>query len=103
MKKNTILKLFLAPAYLFLIIGCDEISKNNVQPGDGDTVIPDQTLDDLDEEVVLSNSEEYLAEINELLAEINSYRSSNKVSEPFLKARLKAFEGLLAKMSGNNA
>ena len=43
------------------------------------------------------------AEINELLAEINSYRSSTKVSEPFLKARLKAFEGLLAKMAGNNA
>lgn len=41
-------------------------------------------------------------EINTLLKEINSYRNSTKVTEPFLIARLQAFEGLLNKMAGKN-
>lgn len=41
-----------------------------------------------------------LQEINELLAEIAAYKSSTKVTEPFLIARLRAFEGLLYKLAG---
>ena len=40
------------------------------------------------------------AEINALLADISSYRTSTKVTEPVLIARLRAFEGLLNKMAG---
>ena len=43
-----------------------------------------------------------LNEINNLLSEITSYRTSTKVTEPFLIARLRAFEGLLYKMTGKN-
>ena len=38
--------------------------------------------------------------INNLLKEITSYINSTKVAEPFLIARLRAFEGLLYKMTG---
>ena len=41
-------------------------------------------------------------EINKLLKDIKSYRTSTNVTEPFLQARLSAFEGLLNKMSGKN-
>ena len=41
-------------------------------------------------------------EINKLLKEISSYRISTNVTEPFLIARLRAFEGLLNKMAGKN-
>ena len=41
-------------------------------------------------------------EMNALLAEITAYTTSTKVTEPFLIARLKAFEGLLNKMKGKN-
>ena len=41
-----------------------------------------------------------LEEITELLADITSYKTSTKVTEPALIARLRAFEGLLFKMAG---
>ncbi len=41
-----------------------------------------------------------LTEINALLADIGAYKSSTKVTEPVLIARLRAFEGLLYKMAG---
>ena len=40
------------------------------------------------------------SEINELLKDIAAYKASTKVTEPALIARLRAFEGLLYKMSG---
>ncbi len=40
--------------------------------------------------------------INNLLKEITTYINSTKVTEPFLIARLRAFEGLLYKMIGKN-
>ena len=39
-------------------------------------------------------------EINSLLADISAYRQSTNVIEPYLRARLMAFEGLLYKMAG---
>ena len=39
-------------------------------------------------------------EINGLLTDITGYRTSTKVMEPYLLARLRAFEGLLFKMAG---
>ncbi len=41
-----------------------------------------------------------VAEVNKLLSEIATYKSTTKVTEPFLLARLRAFEGLLYKMLG---
>ena len=41
-----------------------------------------------------------LEKINALLTDIASYKSSTNVTEPFLIARLRAFEGLLFKMAG---
>ena len=41
-------------------------------------------------------------ELNGLLADLAEYRSSTKVTEPVLMARLKAFEGLLFKMAGRS-
>ena len=41
-----------------------------------------------------------LEKINALLTDIATYKSSTNVTEPFLIARLRAFEGLLFKMSG---
>ena len=41
-------------------------------------------------------------EINTLLTDITSYRNSTNVTEPFLQARLRAFEGLLNKMLNKN-
>lgn len=55
----------------------------------------------LDSEYCLSPEAPILA-INNLLKEITSYINSTKVTEPFLIARLRAFEGLLYKMIGKN-
>ena len=41
-----------------------------------------------------------LGEISGLLADIEGYKNSVNVTEPYLNARLKAFEGLLLQMSG---
>ncbi len=41
-----------------------------------------------------------LAEVYGLLSDIEAYKSSTKVTEPLLIARLRAFEGLLYKMAG---
>ena len=49
-----------------------------------------------------SSNQSSAADISTLLSDISSYRNSTKVSEPFLLARLRAFEGLLALMSGDS-
>lgn len=41
-----------------------------------------------------------LAEINQLQADLSAYKSSTNVTEPFLIARLRAFEGLLSQLAG---
>ena len=41
-----------------------------------------------------------LVQINGLLADIAAYKTSTKVTEPALIARMRAFEGLLFKMAG---
>ena len=96
MKTNTLVKLCLAPAYLFFLIGCNEINKNNNPSGDGDVIVPDETLDDLDDTVVLPNSDNYLAfwnsssslsiniEMSQEAANfINSYQSNHDDSTYF--------------------
>ena len=55
----------------------------------------------LDSEYCL-DSKAKLKNINDLLKEITAYINSTKVTEPFLIARLRAFEGLLYKMLGKN-
>lgn len=55
----------------------------------------------LDSEYCL-NPETSIQNINSLLKEITAYINSTKVTEPFLLARLRAFEGLLYKMLGKN-
>ena len=47
-------------------------------------------------------SEPPLTDINNLLTEITNYRHSTNVAEPYLIARLRAFEGLLNNMAGKN-
>ena len=43
-----------------------------------------------------------LDQVSGLLADIGAYKSSTNVTEPYLIARLRAFEGLLCKMAGRS-
>ena len=49
-----------------------------------------------------TNPETASSDISSLLSEISLYKTTTNVSEPYLIARLRAFEGLLYKMSGNS-
>ena len=53
----------------------------------------------IDAEYQMENSAP-LDKINGLLADIGAYKNSTRVTEPYLIARLRAFEGLLCKMAG---
>lgn len=53
----------------------------------------------IDAEYQMENSAP-LDKISGLLADIAAYKNSTKVTEPYLIARLRAFEGLLCKMAG---
>ena len=53
----------------------------------------------IDAEAQLENSVPY-GEVSGLLADIGAYKSLTNVTEPYLMARLRAFEGLLYKMAG---
>ena len=56
----------------------------------------------VDVDNLLNNSGQQ-EEINELLTDIANYKISTKVTEPYLNARLRAFEGLLQKMAGRTS